>query len=157
MTLRKAKIEDWQEIASIDQSAWKQNRHSENIADGEHVWRLWVEYAFVGISLEKEEVAGFILAFPTLKNKLFFVHKILIKPEFRGNSHGKKLMRFCNDYADSNNITLRLTTDTNNLAMQKLSAQSGYKKADLIKGYYRANEDRYIFIRQPKPTNQNTI
>ncbi|MGJ8563903.1 MAG: GNAT family N-acetyltransferase [Alphaproteobacteria bacterium] len=150
MTVRRANIDDWEAISAIDKTAWALNRNSDFIADGEHVWRVWVEYAFVAVSLESGDIAGFILAFPTVQENLFFLHKILIKPEFRGRSHGDKLMRFCNDYADAGGISLKLTTDSNNIAMQALAKRSGYSEEDFVKGYYRSNEDRYVLVRAPK-------
>lgn len=158
MIVRRANISDWQDISSIDQTAWELNRNSEHIADGEHVWRLWTEYAFIGVSLENHKICGFILSFPTTEKNMFFVHKILVTPKFRGKGHGRELMVFCNDYANQHELTLKLTTDTNNVAMQQLCEKMGYKRETLCKGYYRDNEDRYIFTRQPKPLKpQSTI
>ncbi len=61
----------------------------------------------------------------------------------------KKLMKkMCGKY-DKNEITAHLTTDTNNKAMQHLAEVVGFSERELIKGYYRENEDRWLYKRAP--------
>ena len=54
----------------------------------------------------------------------------------------------CGKY-DANKITAHLTTDTNNKAIQRLAEVVGFSERELIKGYYRANEDRWLYKRVP--------
>ena len=50
ITIRKSKISDFLEISELDRQAWRDNRNSDFIPDGEHVWRLWVEYSTVFVA-----------------------------------------------------------------------------------------------------------
>jgi len=46
-SVRWATIDDFAEIAELDREVWGANRNSEFIPDGEHVWRIWIDHAYV--------------------------------------------------------------------------------------------------------------
>ena len=48
MHIQRAETRDFLEIAKLDREAWAQNRNSEYIPDGEHVWAT-VDRARAGI------------------------------------------------------------------------------------------------------------
>ena len=153
MLIRRALLNDWEDICELDRVGWQQNRIGEFIPDGEHVWRLWIEYAFVAVAVEDGKLVGFLLAFPTIEPELYFLHKLLISAYCRGKLLGSQLMSFCDDFADKHILTLRLTTDTNNSRMQHLAARSGYAEQSLVKGYYRADEHRLVLTRFPNSSS----
>lgn len=152
MEVRWASIADFSAIASLDRESWKDNRNSEFIPDGEHVWRVWVEHAYVCVAIDKnnlesDKIFGVALSFPSTKHNIHFVHKIFMAAEYRGLGVGKKLMsKICSKY-DENNITAYLTTDTDNKAMQRLAEASGFSEKELVRGYYQKNEDRWLYKR----------
>ena len=98
---------------------------------------------------QDQKVVGVALSFPSTAPNIHFVHKIFIAAGCRGKGLGKKLMKeMCGKY-DANKITAHLTTDTNNKAIQRLAEVVGFSERELIKGYYRANEDRWLYKRVP--------
>lgn len=143
-----ASVKDFLEIAELDRVSWRHNRNSEFIPDGEHVWRHWVEHAYVCVAKQNKKIVGVALSFPSTTPNIHFVHKIFIAEECRGTGVGKKLMnKICNKY-DENHIAAQLTTDTNNKAMQCLAEKMGFSEKELIKGYYRDNENRWVYTRK---------
>lgn len=144
-----ASVEDFLAIAELDRISWLDNRNSQFIPDGEHVWRHWVEHAYVCVARQDQKIVGVVLSFPSTVPNIHFVHKIFIAAECRGKGVGKKLMQLVCDKYDVNKITAQLTTDTNNKAMQHLAEVVGFSERELIKGYYRENEDRWLYKRAP--------
>ena len=63
MNYRKATTE-FAEIAKLDRIAWLDSFKGEFIPDGEHVWRVWVEYALTFVAVDNEKIIGVSLAFP---------------------------------------------------------------------------------------------
>lgn len=63
MRYRKAKTTEFTAIAQLDREAWKESFKGEFIPDGEHAWRLWVEYALTFVAVEEEKIIGASLAF----------------------------------------------------------------------------------------------
>lgn len=53
------------------------------------------------------------------------------------------------DKFDEHRIAAHLTTDTNNNAMKCLAEKMGFSEKELIYGYYRENEDRWVYTRRP--------
>ena len=145
--VRWASIKDFLEIAELDRTSWKRNRNSEFIPDGEHVWRHWVEHAYVCVASQNQKIVGVALSFPSIQPKLHFLHKIFLINECVGQGLGKKMMKFMCEKFDENGISAQLTTDTNNKAMQRLAEASGFAEKEFIKGYYRVNEDRWVYTR----------
>jgi len=147
--IRWASIDDFLAIAELDRVSWNHNRNSEFIPDGEHVWRHWVEHAYVCVAAENKKIIGAALSFPSTSPNIHFIHKILIAADYRGVGIGKKLMNKLCDKFDENRIAAHLTTDTNNNAMQCLAEKMGFSEKELINGYYRENEDRWFYTRRP--------
>lgn len=144
VVIKWASVEDFLAIAELDRVSWLDNRNSEFIPDGEHVWRHWVEHAYVCVAKQNQKIIGAALSFPSTAPNIHFVHKIFIAAECRGTGIGKKLMQLICAKYDDNKIIAQLTTDTNNKAMQRLADAMGFSERELIKGYYRENEDRWL-------------
>lgn len=77
MTIEKAHRKDYLEIAALDRIVWLDYPNGENIADGEHTWRHWIEDAIVRIWRQDGRIAGVALAFPTIARG-FCLHKCLL-------------------------------------------------------------------------------
>jgi GNAT superfamily N-acetyltransferase len=61
--------------------------------NGEHVWRIWVEFASTFVAVDEEEkVIGASLAFPC-NHGIYNVHKLFVAKEHRGKGVGTELMR----------------------------------------------------------------
>lgn len=149
MEIRWATIEDFLEIAELDRVSWRHNRNSEFIPDGEHVWRHWVEHAYVCVAIESKKIIGVALSFPSTTLNIHLVHKIFLVNDCRGKGIGKKMMIKICDKFDQNILTAKLTIDTNNKSMQRLAESMQFSEKELIKGYYRDNEDRWVYTRKP--------
>jgi phosphinothricin acetyltransferase len=89
-TIKKAVNSDFLQISALDRISWGKDEINQYIPDGEHAWRLWVEYALVFCCFENEKIVGVALAFPTTNN-LFAVHKIFVDNNYRNNGYGSLL------------------------------------------------------------------
>jgi ribosomal protein S18 acetylase RimI-like enzyme len=145
-TIEPAKTTDFLNIAALDRIAWL-HTGEKYIADGEHVWRVWCEYATVLVARQASEpleesgdVAGALVMFPTRQGELF-LHKIMVHPALRGQGLGSALMRAALAEAKA---TVLLTVDPANAAAVQLYRNFGYDVRELVKGYYRPHEDRYV-------------
>ncbi|QMU61572.1 MAG: GNAT family N-acetyltransferase [Gammaproteobacteria bacterium] len=144
-----AAINDFLEIAELDRISWLHNRNSEFIPDGEHVWRHWVEHGYVCVAKQNQEIAGVALSFASTRPKFHFLHKVFLAKSYTGQGVGRKLLKVLCEKYDENKISVQLTTDTNNMAMQCLAERMGFSEKELVKGYYRENEDRWVYTRVP--------
>lgn len=153
ITYRSAQPKDFLDIAALDREAWGKNRNAEFVPDGEHIWRVWVEYAIVECAFENDRVVGVGLSIPTTDPKLYFHHKLFIRDGYRGMNIGSTLTENRFKRADKIGAATIFTTDTNNVVMQRIAEKLGYKQVDFIKGYYRPNEDRLIMRREPFGTD----
>ena len=146
-TLEPAACADFLAIAALDRIAW---RHTGQpfIADGEHVWRVWCEYASVIVARstdalsESDRVAGAVVMFPTRDGRLF-LHKIMVHPDCRGKGLGTHLMRAALERATA---AVLLTVDPANEAAVKLYQKFGFVAHGHVSGYYRPDEDRLLMI-----------
>lgn len=142
-----AKLRDFLDIAALDRIAWK-HTGEQFIADGEHAWRVWCEYATLLVArhegaiplAESGQIAGVALMFPTAQHELF-LHKIMVHPAVRGGGIGTGLMRVALEKATA---TVLLTVDPANRAAVQLYRNFGFQVREEIKGYYRPHEDRYL-------------
>ena len=50
VALAPARHEDFVGIAELDSGAWAESAHPDRVPDGEHVWRIWVDDAFVFVA-----------------------------------------------------------------------------------------------------------
>ena len=140
---------DFFHIAALDRSSWVQTGLP-YIADGEHIWRGWCEYATVLGARHAEaqplsesgDVAGALVMFPTLTDELF-LHKIMVHPDARGGGIGSELMRAALRRASA---AVLLTVDPDNNAAVKLYRNFGFDVRERIDGYYREQEDRLLMV-----------
>ncbi|WP_019960934.1 GNAT family N-acetyltransferase [Woodsholea maritima] len=151
VVVTRAERSDFLEIAALDRTGWAKNRNADYVADGEHVWRHWVDYALTFVARAPGgALLGFVITFPTIKPRYYYLHKLLLAEGCRGKGVGGALLEPVCMLFDKKAITVELTTDTNNMPMHNLIARFGFHEDRLEKGYYRENEDRLVFIRKPK-------
>ena len=147
LVLRKAQNSDFLQIAELDRSSWDAHWMSQYVPDGEHVWRLWVEYALVYCCFDDEKIVGVALAFPTVNN-IFAVHKIFVNNDYRNKGIGTLLFNKIIKEMDKSEKGSFLTVSPENSAAIKLYENMGYVADRLVEGYYREEEDRVIMIRR---------
>jgi phosphinothricin acetyltransferase len=149
-TIEPATTADFLNIAALDRIAWR-HTGEQYIADGEHVWRVWCEYATVLVARHADplepsrDIAGALAMFPTRQGELF-LHKIMVHPALRGQGLGSALMRAALAGAKT---PVLLTVDPANAAAVQLYRNFGYEVRELVKGYYRLHEDRYVMVYAP--------
>lgn len=142
-----ARTTDFLSIAALDRIAWAQ-AGADFIPDGEHVWRVWCEYATVLVSRttvnlsDSNDIAGALVMFPTEKRELF-LHKIMVHPDCRGRGLGTQLMKA--GLARATAPTL-LTVNPENLAAVHVYEKLGFQVRELVHGYYRSHEHRYVMV-----------
>ena len=146
--IRKAKPQDFLEIAKLDRRAWRKNRNSRHIPDGEHAWRLWAEHALVYCAWSEGKMAGAILAFPCLAGE-FCIHKVFVAPGLRGKKIGTRLFEKLLRDLDRRGVGSFLTVDPRNESALALYAKWGFTGRTFVKGFYRKNEDRLVLKRKP--------
>lgn len=146
-----ARYSDFLNIAALDRIAWL-HTGEQYIADGEHVWRVWCEYATVLVARQANEpleqsadIGGALLMFPTRQGETF-LHKIMVHPALRGQGIGSGLMRAALAEATS---PVLLTVDPANAAAVQLYRNFGFQVRHLVNGYYRPHEDRYLMAYVP--------
>lgn len=143
----KAQQQDFLGIAALDRCAWVDNRNAEFIPDGEHVWRIWVDAAYLYVARHAKAIVGAIVAFPTRTGTLC-VHKVMVAKAYRGQGIGTRLFELLLAEIDAcAQISCYLTVDPSNAAALRLYAKWGFTERQYVAGYYRAHEDRYLIIR----------
>lgn len=153
--VERAGVRDFLEIAALDRVGWATNADADFVPDGEHVWRLWVEYAFVVTARQADagrELIGFAVIFPTDQPSLWCFHKLLLAPSRRRQGTGRALVDAVTAFLDEQQFAAFFTTDPANTAMQRLGVSTGFAAESLVRGYYRPSEDRLVFRRDPIPT-----
>jgi len=103
------------------------------------------------VAIDRSKVVGVALSFPSIKSNIHFLHKIFLAKGFAGQGMGTKLLGLICSAYDDNEINAQLTTDTNNQAMQALASKMQFNNKELVQGYYRESEDRWVYTRVPKP------
>jgi phosphinothricin acetyltransferase len=146
--IRKAGARDFLEIAKLDRRAWRENRNSKYIPDGEHAWRLWAEHALVYCARDGKKIAGAILAFPCLAGE-FCIHKVFVAPGLRGQKIGTRLFEKILQDLDRRGAGSFLTVDPRNESARALYGKWGFTGRRFVKGFYRENEDRLVLKRRP--------
>lgn len=141
MNIQKANRSDYLEIAALDRAVWLDYHNGENIADGEHTWRHWVEDAIVRIWRQEGIVAGVALAFPTVARG-FCLHKVFVEKSARGKGVGRLLLQRLLDEPRLKSSPCYLTVNPANLAALGLYREFGFQLGEVIQGYYRDNEPR---------------
>ncbi len=144
--IRPAARADFLPIAALDRQAWRDNRHSQFIPDGEHVWRIWVEHALVYVALLDEVLVGAILAFPTV-GRPWCVHKVFVDPQARGRGVGGRLFQVLLTELDGRGEECFLTVDPANETAIRLYEKWGFTQREYVAGFYRDCEDRFVLTR----------
>lgn len=139
---------DFLEIARLDRVAWEQSRNSEFIPDGEHVWRIWMEYALVFCARKDEEILGAVVSFPTVKPNLHCLHKVFVNASFRGKGVGTVLFKALFARLDFLGIDCFLTVDPRNEYAIRLYETWGFAERRFEAGFYREDEDRMVLTRR---------
>lgn len=147
MQIRKAKTEEFTAIARLDRVAWLESFKGDFIPDGEHVWRIWVEYALVYVAVDEEgNVIGASLAFPC-RDKLYSVHKVFVAKAYRGQGIGTELMKILIVELDKLEVDAFLTVYPKNSPAIALYNKLGFTDKKFEKDFYGVEEDRYILTR----------
>lgn len=143
--IERARPHDFLNIAALDRIAWTDSG-SQFIPDGEHIWRVWIDFATVLIARSARElpttgdIAGALVMFPTERREQF-LHKIMVHPDCRGAGLGSQLMEAGLKLAT---VPVLLTVNPENLAAVRVYEKCGYRVRERIDGYYRSHEHRYI-------------
>ncbi len=144
----KTVISDSLGIAALDRNSWGNNKDSEFIPDGEHAWRLWCEHSIMFSAKINGEIVGAILAF-YCESGVYFVHKIIVSSDHRGNGIGSLLFESLLTTLDAKKVSSCLTVEPSNKNAISLYDKLGYEVKELVNGYYRSYEDRFIMVREP--------
>lgn len=143
--------DDFLAVAALDRNAWRQNANATFIPDGEHVWRIWCEHALTFVARDAQgDVVGAVLAFPCVGERLYCLHKIMIRREERGLGIAPQLMAALLTGIDRLGARIFLTVDPANAKALRLYEQWGFTDRQFVPGYYRAAEDRLVLTR-PAP------
>jgi len=148
--IKKAEIKDFLKISELDRKAWGHNKDAQFVPDGEHVWRLWVEYAIVYCAFDNEHIIGVILAFPSTDPFQYLLHKIFIDYNYRNKGIGQMLFSILCDKLDELNAECSLTTSSGNNRMLEICSKFSFSEKIFVKSYYRETEDRYFLTRKQK-------
>ncbi len=148
--IRKARIGDFLDVARLDRNSWQENRDSDYIPDGEHIWRLWIEYSTVFVALIDNRIIGASVMFKSDEGCLFLLHKIFIEKEFRDKKIGHLFFSKITEFLDQCQGDCLLTTDPVNARMIHLCEKFGFLEKTFEPSFYRENEDRYILRRVNK-------
>jgi len=142
---------DFLGIAALDRVVWT-GAHDQFIPDGEHVWRVWCEYALVMVAESAtlpagpwSPIAGAALTFPTVGGELF-LHKIFVHPACAGLGIGTALLQAMLAEADA---PVLLTVNPANARAQALYRKLGFTVRAEVQGYYRPEEDRLVMVWKP--------
>ena len=151
ITIEPARTSDFLAVAALDRLAWPV-RLDEFIPDGEHVWRLWCEYATVLVARDLHsglgdclDIAGALLMFPGRRGEEL-LHKIMVHPDRRGRGIGSQLMQAALAGAETEVL---LTVNPDNLAAVKLYENFGFRIRERVEGFYRPHEHRYLMVYSP--------
>lgn len=148
---RQALPEDFVGIADLDSRAWRESTHPERVPDGEHVWRIWVDDAFVFVARDGDMVVGAIVALPSRRGPLF-VHKVMVDAAYRRRGIGSRLFELLLEHIDATvGAACYLTVDPSREAEVRRYERLGFTEKALVRGFYRDDEDRYVMTRPARP------
>jgi len=148
MKIRKAKTDEFTAIAKLDRVAWRESFKGDFIPDGEHVWRIWVEYALTIVAVDNEnKIIGVALAFPC-NNGTYDVHKLMVDKAHRGEGIGTELMRVLLVEIDKLKVDSFLTVYPKNPPAIALYEKFGFTEKKFEKDFYGDEEDRFVLTRR---------
>lgn len=146
--IEQAQAGDYLKVAALDRIAWP-DEPNVFIPDGEHVWRLWCEYASLSIARTEActkgqcgDIVGAAVRFPTSTGSSF-LHKVMVHPSVRGRGIGTKLMRHVLEDAATQVL---LTVDPKNASAIRVYKKLGFEIYETVSGYYRSHEDRHVMV-----------
>jgi len=118
----------------------------DRIVDGEHAWKVWINYCDVMKAVADDKIVGAALGFPIKDNRVI-VHQVFVHPEYANRGVGTRLLaELLKQNPDKEHF---LTTGTENDAAKRVYEKCGFEQKEFIKGYYRPEEDRYIYVKKP--------
>ena len=142
---------DFVGIAELDGRAWAESAHPDRVPDGEHVWRIWVDDAFVFVARDGTRVVGAIVALPSRRGTLF-VHKVMVDAAYRRRGIGTRLFELLLDHVDATvHAACYLTVDPSRDAEVRRYERLGFTDKRFVAGFYREDEDRYVMTRPARP------
>lgn len=144
--IRAAVPRDFLAVAALDRVAWGDDPVDAFIPDGEHVWRLWCEHALTFVAEREGEIVGAAVAFLCLDGR-YCLHKIFVSADCRGAGVGSELMRAILARIDEDGAETFLTVNPVNEAAQTVYRRWGFEPHELVKGFYREAEDRWVYVR----------
>jgi len=151
LAIETARPGDAAATAALDAVAWSDGAHPERIPDGEHVWRIWIDGAWVFVARERGALVGAIVAFPVLGGELF-VHKVMVAAEYRRRGIGTRLFKTLLDEVDATSgAACFLTVDPAHAGDVRRYEALGFAEKEYVAGFYRDDEDRYV-MRRPSAT-----
>jgi [ribosomal protein S18]-alanine N-acetyltransferase len=138
---------DFVGIAELDRHAWRESAHPERVPDGEHVWRVWVDDAFVFVARERGHAVGAIVALPSRHGTLF-VHKVMVDESRRRRGIGTHLFELLLAHVDATvGAACYLTVDPSKAAEVTRYEHLGFTEKRFVPGFYREDEDRFVMTR----------
>lgn len=150
--IRIAQADEFLDVAALDRIAWPAMNDT-FIPDGEHIWRVWCDYANLLVAVVKDReplseshlIAGALVMFPTKQHEQV-LHKIMVHPICRGKGIGKALMK---EALEGAQVPVLLTVDPENRPAVQLYEGFGFRERQRIDGYYRPHEHRLIMAFEP--------
>ena len=154
IVVRNAGAKDLNALIALDKKVWGEY----NASDGNHVWRLWIDYGIVYVALKNEELIGFLVAFPTTHTgNLFILHKIFVDEKYRRSNIGSEMIKQLISWIrilvnpgttkDKKSFSIVLTVDPKNNAAIDFYEKLGFDDLFLEKSYYGDGVDRKIFMK----------
>lgn len=151
ITVVQATPKDFAGIAELDGRAWAESAHPDRVPDGEHVWRIWVDDAFVYVARDGPRVVGAIVALPSRHGTLF-VHKVMVDAAHRRRGIGTRLFELLLEHVDATvHAACYLTVDPSREAEVRRYERLGFTEKRFVAGFYRQDEDRYVMTRPASP------
>ena len=148
ITFHRAQISDFLGIAKLDREVWSHYKPTPFNADGEHIWRVWIEHALVFCAKDaNDQIIGAVMAFPIISSQ-YFLHKFFVDANHRGRGIGTKLLGLLLAEIDRMGAKCILTVDPNNEVAIRLYEKFGFSEKEFVKGYYKDNEDRFVLKRK---------
>ena len=147
--IRKAHPDDMKALAALDRVAWRANRKSDRIPDGEHAWRVWIDAAHVLVAESHGgHVVGGALAFPCLDERLC-LHKLFVAEGARGGGLGRDLLTEVLTIARRERREIWLTVDPANHRAMNLYESLGFETREQHEHYYGDDEPRAVMACRP--------
>lgn len=140
--IEKAKTSDFLNIAGLDRQVWPDKK----IADGEHLWRHFVEDGLVFVARIENNIVGAVVCFNTYQN-FSWLHKLFVERQNRQQGIATALMQKVLTYADASRLTLKLTVSPENRQAIELYRKYNFKEQKIVEDYYGNSQSRIVMKR----------